>query len=329
MRHIRIDGPRWITSAALVVFLALPGAAQAGKLSWLDDVVKEVVREAEAGGKVVAKGTDEAIQAGKTGGRLFVREAAEEGLDVVARRAEDLAKLGKSTGTAPTEMLLHSRFSKLLKAEPEVARTFSALAPAEKRLVVEMGETAQRLARRYPGQAEPMIRQLGTEGLSAVRVFGDDVAETVAKEGTSSLSVLRKTGRTGWDFFTTKVLPNKGKLAAAGVLGLFLANPDKFVDTAGRATQYAVEQFAKAGVSLAGAMSGGAVRGLSGALGTVLASWGIGAGMARVIGIGLAVLVVLVSIIVLVGAPIRWLFRPFGLVFGLFRGKKAMASGAR
>ena len=82
-----------------------------------------------------------------------------------------------------------------------------------------MGETAQRLAKRYPGQAEPMIRQLGTEGLSAVRVFGDDVAETLAKEGTSSLSVLRKTGRTGWDFFTTKVLPNKGKLAAAGCLG--------------------------------------------------------------------------------------------------------------
>jgi hypothetical protein len=326
MRQIRIVGPRWIASAALVAILVMPGTARAGKLAWLDDVVKEVVREAEAGGKVAARGADEAIQAGKSGGRLFVREAADEGLDVVARRADDLAKMGRSAGAAPTEALLESRFSKLLKAEPDVARTFATLASAEKRLVVEMGETAQRLARRYPGQAEPMIRSLGTEGLSAVRVFGDDVAEGLAKEGASSLGVLRKTGRTGWDFFTTKVLPNKGKLAAAGVLTLFLADPDKFVDTAGRATQYAVEQFAKAGVSLAGAISGGAVRGLGNTLGAFLAAWGIDAGMARVIGVGMAVLVVLVSIMILIGAPIRWLFRPFGLVLRLFRGKKATAS---
>ncbi len=325
MRPSRNVGPRWIASTALVVLLALPGAARAGKLSWLDDVVKEVVREAEVGSKVVVKGADEAIQAGKTGGRLFVREAAEEGLDVVARRAENFAKAGRSVGVAPSEALLQSRFAKLMKAEPEVARTFAALAPAEKRLVVEMGETAQRLARRYPGQAEPMIRSLGTEGLSAVRVYGDDVAEALAREGTSSLGVLRKTGRTGWDFFTTKVLPNKGKLVAGGVLTLFLADPDKFVDTAGRATQYAVEQFAKAGVSLASSMGNGVVRGLGGTFGTMLADWGISAGVARAIGVGLAVLVVLISVMVLVGAPIRWLYRPFGLVFRLFRGKKAGA----
>src|SRR4029077_16390739 len=127
----------------------------------------------------------------------------------------------------------------------------------EKRLVVEMGETAQQLARRYPREAETMVRRLGPDGLTAVRVFGDDVAEVLVKEGPESLGVLRKAGRGGWSFFTTQVLPHKKKLAAAGVLAAFLANPDKFVDYAGQATEYAVREFAKAGVQLAGAGGGG------------------------------------------------------------------------
>jgi hypothetical protein len=326
MRPFQITGLRWIVAAALAVLLAAPGTARAGRLSWLDDVVQQVVREAEAGGKTVARGSD---TAGRVGGRLFVREAADEGLDVVARRAEDLAKAGKSAGAAPTEALLRQRFARLVKDQPELAKTFTALAPAEKRLVVEMGETARRLALRYPGQGEAMIRELGTEGLTAVRVYGDDVAEALAKEGPSALGVLRKTGRGGWDFFTTKVLPNKGKLAAAGVLTLFLANPDKFVDTAGKITEYAVQQFGKAGVALAGAIGNGAVRGVGGLFGSMLATLGIGPETARIVGIGLAVLVVAVSLMILVGVPLRWLFRPFGWLGRLFRGRKAEASAVR
>ena len=145
--------------------------------------------------------------------------------------------------------------------DAEGAKTFAALAPAEKRLVVEMGETAQLLAHRYPGQAERMIKELGTEGMSAVRVFGDDVAEVIVKEGPQSVGILRKTGRGGWEFFTSQVLPHKKKLIAAGVMAAFLADPDRFVDYAGRATEYAVREFAKAGVTLAGAVTGGAARG--------------------------------------------------------------------
>lgn len=328
MRSHRIGGPRGMATAALAVLVLLAGVAseaRAGKLSWLDEVVREVVREAEAGGKIAARGADEVGGAAGRGARLFVREAADEGLDVVARRADVVARAGKSAGAAPTEALLQSRFARLIKAEPEMARTFNALAPAEKRLVVEMGETARRLALRYPGRAEPMIRELGTEGLAAVRVFGDDVAEVAAREGTSAIGVLKKTGRTGWDFFTTKVLPNKGKLAAAGVLTLFLADPDKFIDTAGRATEYAAEQFARAGVALASSAGNGAVRGLGGSFGSALAAWGIGGGIARGIGIALAVLIVLASVMVLVGAPLRWMFRPLGWAYRLVRGRKATA----
>ena len=115
----------------------------------------------------------------------------------------------------------------------------------------------------------------GRKGLSAVRVFGDDVAEVIVKEGPESLSVLRKAGRGGWSFFTNQVLPNKKKLAAAGVLAVFLANPEKFVDYAGQATEFAVREFAKAGIQLASAAGLGAARGLETSIGHTLASYGL------------------------------------------------------
>ncbi len=181
---------------------------------------------------------------------------------------------------------------------------------AEKRLVVELGETAQLLARRYPAEAETMVRRLGPEGLTAARVYGDDVAEVLAREGTESISVLRRTGRAGWSFFTQNVLPHKKKLLAAGVLAAFLANPEKFVDYAGQATEFAVQEFARAGIQLAGAVSGGAARGLENSFGQALASYGLNTPLLRYLGIGLAGLAVVLSFLVIVGLPVRWLFRP-------------------
>jgi hypothetical protein len=294
--------------AALAVGAVLPTPARAGKLGWLDEVVQEVVREAEAGGKAAARGSDGASVALRGSGRLFAREA-DEGLEVVAKRADDLARAGRRA-EAPTEALLQSRFTRLLPRDADAARTFAALAPAEKRLVVEMGETAQRLARRYPGKAEGMIRALGTEGLSAVRVYGDDVAEVLVKEGPGALGVLRKTGRGGWAFFSQNVLPHKKKLLAAGVLTAFLADPDKFVDYAGRATEYAVREFARAGVQLAGAVTGGAARGLEATIARALAPYGLNVAAARYAGMALAGAVAVLATMVLVGLPVRWALKP-------------------
>jgi hypothetical protein len=291
-----------------LAWLALPVPARAGKLSWLDDVVQEVVRDARAGGQVAARGGDGASTGARAAGRLFAHEA-DEGLEVLAKRSDDLARAGRKV-EQPSEALLKARFSRLVRHDPEAARTFAALAPAERRLVVEMGETAQLLARRYPAEAETMIRKLGPEGLSAVRVFGDDVAETMIKEGPESLGVLRKTGRGGWTFFTRSVLPHKKKLAAAGVLAAFLANPEKFVDYAGQATEYAVREFAKAGVQLAGAVGGGAARGLEASIAQALESYGLNFAVLRYAGMALAGLVVIVSSMVILGFPVRWLFRP-------------------
>lgn len=325
MTRLPNQRPRMCASVAgLIAILALSTPAHAGKLSWLDDVVQEVVREAEAGGKTAIRGSDGA--ATHAAGRLFVHEA-DEGLEAVAKRYETLALAGRRV-EKPTEALLQSRFAKLTKNEPEAARTFAALLPAERRLVVEMGETAQRLARRYPGQAETMIRKLGTEGLSAVRVFGDDVAEVIVKEGPESLGVLRKTGRGGWAFFTKQVLPHKKKLVAAGVLAAFLANPDKFVDYAGQATEYAVREFAKAGVQIAGAVGGGAVRGLEASIAHSLAAYGIDFPIFRYAGMGLAGLVVILSGMVILGVPVRWMFRPVTWPFRMLWSRRSSRARA-
>jgi hypothetical protein len=294
--------------AALIV--ALPAAAHAGKLSWLDDLVQDVILEAKAGGKTLVRGGDGARTEIRGAGKLFVTHQADETLEQLVRRSDELARAGRRV-EQPTEALLQARFSRLLKQDPQTLRVFEALQPAEKRLVVELGETAQVLARRYPHEAEKMVRRLGPEGLTAVRVFGDDVAEVLVKEGPESLGVLRKTGRGGWTFFTRQVLPHKKKLAAAGVLAAFMANPEKFVDYAGQATEFAVREFAKAGIQLASAIGGGAARGLESTVGRTLAAYGLDYPAFRYLGIALAGLVVVLSFFVVVGLPLRWIFRPF------------------
>jgi hypothetical protein len=315
-----------IPALALLV-LVQPGVVQAGKLSWLDDVVQEVIIEAKAGGKGLVRGSDGARAEIRGAGRLFVTHNADETLEHLVRRSDELARAGRRV-EQPAEALLQARFSRLLKQDRQVMRAFSALEPAEKRLVVELGETAQQLARRYPQVAETMVRRLGPEGLTAIRVFGDDVAEVLVKEGSESLGVLRKTGRGGWSFFTRQVLPHKKKLAAAGVLAVFLANPEKFVDYAGQATEFAVREFAKAGIQLASAVGGGAARGLESSIGQTLAGYGLDFPLVRYVGIALASLVVVLSLMVVVGLPIRWFFRPFGWVIQRFVGRRPVPKKA-
>jgi len=319
MRDSRNARRPWWAVAAILGLSALTSSAQAGvKVGWLDEVVRQAVREAEVGGKTAVKTEARA-------GRLFAREA-DAGLETLVKRSDDIARSARRLD-APAESALNARFTRVVKGDAEMSRTFSNLAPAEKRLVVEMSETAQRMARRYPGEAEPLIRKLGVDGMTAVRVYGDDVAEVIAKEGPQSIGVLRKTGRGGWKFFTETVLPHKKKLAAAGVLALFLANPEQFVDTAGRATQYAVEQFSRAGIQLAGAVGAGASKGLETAIGNQLAAYGLNNLVLRRFGMILAGLVVFGATMVILGVPVRWLFKPVTWPLKLVLGRKATQRG--
>jgi hypothetical protein len=294
---------------ALVIFGCV-GTAQAGKLSWLDDVLRKVIAESRAGGKSLIKGGEGAKVELRAAGRLFASHDADEGLEQLIKRSDELARAGRRIDH-PTEALLQSRISRLLEHDPQALRSFAALKPAEKRLVVEMGEAAHRLAQRYPEQAETMVRKLGPEGLAAVRVFGDDVAEVMVKEGSESLSVLRKTGKGGWAFFTHQVLPHKKKLAAAGVLAAFLIDPDKFVDYAGQATEFAAREFAKAGITLASAAGNGTAQGLESAISQSLAAHGLDQPVFRYFGMALAGLVAIGSLFVIVGVPVRLLLWPF------------------
>src|SRR5262249_2977715 len=134
-----------------------------------------------------------------------------------------------------------------------------------------------------------------------------------------SLGVLRKAGRGGGSFFTKEGLPHKKKLAAAGVLAAFLANPEKFVDYAGQATEFAVRGFARARIPLLAAVGVGAGPGLEHTIGESLASYGLNLPALRYLGMGLAGFGVVLSLMVLVGLPIRWLFRPIGWVIRPFR----------
>jgi len=309
----RLKSNLWI---ALLLFVALP-QVEAGSLSWLDDMIQASVRQA-----------DPKLAGGRTT-KLFAREVSElgdDGLGVIARRSQELARSARRSDET-VDALTEARFQKLVASDETLARDFARLAPAEKQVVVQIGEAAQSLARRFPGRADSMIRSMGADGLSAVAVYGDDVAEVLAAEGAQSVNVLRRTGRPGWKFFTETVLPNKQKLAAAGLMAAFIAAPEEFVDMAGQATDYAVRQFASAGIQLATAVGGGAVAGLESAVGTWLEQQGLNFALARYAGMLLAGWVVFSSALVIIGmpgrvatAPVRMLLWP---VRRVLRGMKA------
>jgi hypothetical protein len=302
----------------MVAHLALaPLAVAGGKLSWLDGVLRQAVRNADGERAMVRRG------AGATG-RLFAFQA-DESLTSLARRAESIGRLAKNA-EEPSEAALRMRFDRLLKPDPAMARAFGELAPLERRLVVELGETAANLARRVgPDEAESIVKRLGVDGLSAVRAYGDDVAETIVREGPEAVDVLRKTGRPGWRFYTETVLKHKKKLAAAGILTVFLADPDRFVDHAGKATEFAIEQFSKAGIDLAGAIGGAAARGAQSAIEQKLAAFGLDPNAARLLGIMVSALIGLGAIFVLFGLPLRWLLLPVTAPLRLVRRLSPLA----
>lgn len=298
-KSIRNSWIKRITILSIAV-LYQSTTAFAGSLSWLDDFVQASMRQADP--KMVSSRP----------ARLFARETAELGddsLSILARRTDELSGLARKT-EEPGAGLMDARFSRLVGNDENMARDFAKLTPSEKKLAVVLGEAAQKIARRFPGQADTMIRKMGADGLSAVAVYGDEVAEVLAIEGPQAVTVLRKTGRPGWKFFTEKVLPNKQKLAAAGILTAFMTSPEEFVDMAGQATEFAVRQFASAGIELATAVTGGAISGLETAVGNWLESQGLNFSAVRYFGMVLAGWVVLSSAMFLLGLPGRVAMAP-------------------
>ena len=88
---------------------------------------------------------------------------------------------------------------------------------------------------------------------------------------------------------------------------------------AGQATDYAVKQFASAGIQLATAVGGGAIAGLETAVGTWLEQQGLNFGAARYLGMFLAGWVVISSALVVIGLPGRIVTAPVRMVLWPFR----------
>ena len=87
---IRLTG----VGVGLLALLCMPGSARAGKLSWLDEVVQEVVREARAGGgRPSAGATPRDRRRGRPAGCSSTRPT--RGWRSLAKRSDDLARAGR------------------------------------------------------------------------------------------------------------------------------------------------------------------------------------------------------------------------------------------
>jgi hypothetical protein len=275
--------------------LALSTPAYAGKLSVLEGLVRTAVEE----GRVEARGAAKLAEDARLLG------GSDELFEMAARRHESLLRASGRVAELD-EAVVAQRVAKLTTAgDSEAVRALRGMSVAERHFVVEAAETAGSLARRYPDDAVEMIRRLGPEGLAYTRVYGDDVAEIVLKEGPESLGVLRKGGRGAWTFFKDSVLPHKKKLVAAGVFAAFLAKPDEFVDMAGRATDYAIREFARAGVELAAGVPGALGDGVEVGVGNVLDRWGLNYAPLRWALVALALLIAAGAAMTLIGWPLR------------------------
>ena len=98
------------------------------------------------------------------------------------------------------------------------------------------------------------------------------------------------------------------------MLAVFLANPEKFVDYAGQATEFAVREFARAGIQLASATGLGAARGLESSIGETLSAYGLDFKLFRWAGMGLAAIVAAGALLIVLGLPVRWMLRPFAIL---------------
>src|SRR5271165_364838 len=122
-RTRRSQGPEPMTKRSLslvagyaamaLMLVGLTRPAQAGKLSWLDDIVREVIAEAKSGGKTLVRGSEGGHVELRAAGRLFAGRDAEEGLEQLVKHSDELARAGRRIDQ-PTEALLQSRFSRLL-----------------------------------------------------------------------------------------------------------------------------------------------------------------------------------------------------------------------
>jgi len=193
---------------------------------------------------------------------------------------------------------LLSRFNRLQGVDDSLRAEFRALAPAEQRLAIELGEGVQVVLRRYPEEGMALLQELDASGVAQARTYGDFVLEgahwlhtdevtgalrstKLTSEEAASVSrilglkttpealqaehiaplwksLVRKSGEGAGVFWKTYVQPHKGKWLTGGLLATYLIMPEKFHDAAGNLTEYAIRKLSELGISAAT----GAARGM-------------------------------------------------------------------
>ena len=262
-----------IMTCVLLITAGSPAQARVPALKLLEKLIKKNVR-AEAGDV----------------GRIF------------SQQADDAAKLlARKSPQHADEAKIFSRFRRLPGVDDSFNAEFRALPLAEQRFIVELGEGAQSVLRRYPQKGLNLLRHLDSDGLAQARTYGNFVVDgtawlhsdevfralratklapdqavaitktlglkaaphTLQPEHLAPLwkSVVRKTGNGAGRFWTTYVLPHKKKWLVGGLLVTYLAMPEKFHDGVGNLTQYAVKALSGLGVSAATGAARGLVNG--------------------------------------------------------------------
>ena len=80
-------------------------------------------RRGQGRGQGLVRGGDGARTEIRGAGRLFLTHDADETLEHLVRRSDELARAGRRV-EQPAEALLQARFSRLLKQDPQTLRTF-------------------------------------------------------------------------------------------------------------------------------------------------------------------------------------------------------------
>ena len=265
---------------SLVTALAPLQSAQAGKLSWLDEIVQEVVLEAKAGGRVAAGAEATATRSGGAAVRPRGRRGAGDRGPAVRRPGP-----GRPAGRPA-----------LRGPAPHAVRPAPAARPRGRAHLLRTRpgrEAAGRRDGRDRPAARPPLPRPGRDDDPPPRHRGPLRRPRLRRRRGRGprQGRAREPGRPPQDrpgrldvLHRRRSCPTRRSWLAAGVLAAFLANPDKFVDYAGQATEFAVREFAKAGVQLAGAVGGGAARGFEASIGQALATYGLDVAVLRQLG---------------------------------------------
>lgn len=181
--------------------------------------------------------------------RKFAKEAAEEGLDVVAKNMDSLAAKYGDDALEAFRKVGPKAFRVVDEAGVEGAQAVRLLAkhgddalwvvakPSRLALAAKYGDDAAEAMIRHGEVAEPLIEKLGasaTKALTSVSAQNGRRLAIMAEEGSLAqigksddlLAVVGKYGDRAMNF----IWNNKAALAVTAGLTAFLANPEPFID---------------------------------------------------------------------------------------------------